>query len=307
MAQPKKKSILSTEINGETIRAALDHLKNKKKAKKTEDEGAVAEQKPQLPIDFTPKTPEVNLLPGRVHEFYAAQDTKKKFLYSGIGIAVAFGALFGVTLYSEAVYESEIAKINDATLSHRTELQGLQPYIDYKNAVDNKRTELNNVVSDYLNIGQINENFHKAANSSGYQVTSISINGNSGEGEAEAANCVNPNPFTPSTGVGCVTFTLVGSGNLSQFYTLLNAPKSGFLNVFVPTVTTAEDGKNTVDGSVSVDASYTFDRYRYLDSPFEPSTEESEETTDESESEAGAETTAPPPARSRMNNPTEGG
>ena len=293
--EQNKKSLLATEINADTIKAVLDHFKNKKRTKLSADETPA---KRDSITEFSPRVPEVDLVPTPIRELYAAQDTKKKFFYAGTGLALAFAAIFGVTLFSAHLYETEIAEINAATEDHRSEIQSLRPYVDYRNAVESKRSELNDFVSGYLDLGRVNEDFQKAVRSAGYQVDSMSVSGIT-SGEAEAANCVNPDPFSQASGVGCITFTLSGNGNLGQLYNAMNSEDNGFLNVFVPSVTKSQEGKNSVDGSVAVDSSYEFDRYRYLATPLdeilrlrnEPPMDETE--TPETSNSEPTQTTAP--------------
>lgn len=259
----KKNSLLSAEINGETIKAAIEYLRTKKTSKQEADSDVVTVD----PIeDFKPRVPEVDLVPANVRESYAAQDTKKRLSYVGSGILATFGILYGVTMFSQNFYEEEIAKISTQTSSHRSQLQKLQPYLDYRNAVEVKRSELNKVTTGYLDLGRVTEEFNKAVSASGYNLSAMAVSG-SASGEAESANCANPDPFTASSGVACLTFTLKGEGNLSNLYNALSTGDNGFLNVFVPTVTKGKDA--TLDGSVAVDTTYNFGRYNYLSTTLE--------------------------------------
>lgn len=200
--------------------------------------------------DFVPGMPEVNLLPPRVKEKYASRDLLSKFIKAGIGIGAVFGLMYGASFVNGMIQEKKISDIKAETATTQSEITSLAPYSTYLQQVEGKRTELSSATSGRMDTGKITKEFKDSVQDSGYNVVSYSLSVAS-DGEGMTGSCVNPDPFTPSTGVACITFSLEGSGNLSKLYTTFNDAEKGFVNIYIPSTTNNDEG-STLDGSVSV-------------------------------------------------------
>lgn len=279
----EKQSFLSQDLSLATIKDMLQS----RKTKRMEDGTSVPDNSQ---VDFKPSTPEVNLLPPHVKELYAAQDLGKKFMIGGGALAAIFGILFGTSIISANIYNSKIDAVNAETSSLNTEISSLQPYASYRTAIDGKRQELASIVSGQVDVAAINADFNAAVEASGYNVSNVSLSLSGAEGGA-GGSCVNPNPFQPAQGIGCVTFSLSGNGNMNELYSNLNAEDSGFVNVFVPSATVTEEGA-TLDGSVAVKDAFAVDKYAELALPLEQvlptTTNNNEESTAPADNAEGA-------------------
>lgn len=200
--------------------------------------------------NFVPGLPEVNLLPPRVKEKYASRDLLAKFIKAGIGVTAVFGLLYGASFVTGLIQENKIDDIKAETATTQNEITGLAPYSGYRQQVESKRTELSSVTNGQMDSGKATKAFKDSVNDAGYKVVSYSLSVAS-DGEGMTGSCVNPDPFTPSTGVACVTFSLEGDGNLGKLYTNFNNSEKGFINIYIPSTTNSEEGA-TLDGSVSV-------------------------------------------------------
>lgn len=200
--------------------------------------------------NFVPGLPEVNLLPPRVKEKYASRDLLAKFIKGGIGVTAVFGLLYGASFVTGLIQENKIDDIKAETATTQNEITALAPYSGYRQQVESKRSELSSVSEGRMDSGKATKAFKDSVQDAGYKVVSYSLSVAS-DGEGMTGSCVNPDPFTPSTGVACVTFSLEGDGNLSKLYTNFNNPEKGFVNIYIPSTTNNEEG-STLDGSVSV-------------------------------------------------------
>lgn len=232
--------------------------------------------------DFVPGMPELNLLPPRVKEKYASRDLLSKFLKAGIGIAGVFALVYGASFVNGIVQEKKIDEIKVETANTQKEITALSPYSGYRQQVEAKRTELASVTSGKMDVGKITKEFNDNVKDSGYKVSSYSLSVAS-DGEGMTGSCVNPDPFTPSTGVACITFSLTGDGNLSKLYTSLNDSEKGFINIYIPSASNTEEG-STLDGSVSVTSKFALEDTENLSLPLDsvisgtPESDESENT-----------------------------
>lgn len=252
-----------------TLSSLRDSLNNIGKKTIKDSSGALVPDNSR--DDYVPGYPEVNLLPQKVKEGYAAQDLLKKFVVGGIATAGVFAILFGVSLVSENIYKEKIEKINTTTAQSQAEITGLDAYSRYRTAVDGKRAEISGVMKGQVDVGLINNNFKKAAEQAGYEISSVSLSVSGGDA-AVSGSCVNPDPFSPATGIGCLTFSLKdtkGSGSMSKLYSIADNPNStGFSNIYVPSALNSEEG-SSIDGSVSVTEKFYLTKYDNLQEPLD--------------------------------------
>lgn len=258
--EKKKKNAMSADLSFDSIRNALNGFGKKTKS----SDGVVVPDNSS--DDFVPGLPEVNLLPPKVKEIYAAKDLGKKFTLWGGGLVGVFALLFGVSFVSANIYEDRIEEINTATAGHQVEISGLNSYSGYRTSIDGKRSEIASVVKGQVDVGAVNTAFKKAAEGAGYDLSSVSLSISGGDA-AVAGACVNPDPFTPATGIGCVTFSLTGDGNLSNLYNI-SGKDSGFVNIYVPSALNGEEGA-TIDGSVSITEKFYLTDYEDLVMPLD--------------------------------------
>lgn len=273
----KPKSKIKKDINFKDILANINSM-GKKTVK--DEKGYVV---PDNSADnYTPDLPEVNLLPGNVKEVYAAEDLGKKVLLAcGATIAV-FGILFGVSIISDNIYKSKVESYNAEISSYHTEISSLKAYSDYRAMVESKRTEISGQMANQVDIGKLANDFNKYATDSGYTTASISVSLSAGA-EALAGSCVNPNPFAPAEGIGCVTFTLATDGkdgSLSKLYENLNKKENGFLNVYIPSSVNGVDG-STMDGSVAITDKFYMNKYKELELSLDEATAVEQAVTEE--------------------------
>lgn len=248
----EKVNLLKQDIDLATI-MALFKKKKKPTAEENVDENAGA--------DFVPALPEVNLLPERIKEVYAAEDLLRKFLLIGAITLGFFGLLWGTSFLMEKNHEKNIAEVQAETMDFQTQATALLPFSSYKDQINAKRQEISSVMTGDINPGSISSDFMKLATSADYDVSSINVTLNSDGG----GTCVNPDPFKPAQGIGCLTFELEGNGNMTQFFSGLSSPDTGFVNPYIPNALTSKDDDTAmVTGSVSfTDKFYTnnFDSY----------------------------------------------
>lgn len=204
--------------------------------------------------DFVPGLPEVNLLPPQIKEKYASRDLLNKFIKGGIGVVALFGLIYGASFVTGLVQEKKIKEIKAEISSTQAEITSLAPIATYRQAVEGKRTALAGVTDGRVDSGKVTQSFKDSAKDAGYDISSYSLSVAT-DGEGMTGSCVNPDPFTPSTGIACITFSLTGDGNLKKLYTTLNDNNKGFINVYIPSATNTEEG-STLDGSVSVTSKF---------------------------------------------------
>lgn len=243
-----------TEKKKSSLNLDLGTLFSKRKTTKN-DEGLAV---PDNSLDnYVPALPEVNLLPPSVKEKYASQDMAVKFAKTGVAIATVFGLIFTAGWVMDMVQDSKLNQINAETQSINIEIQALAPYSQYLTEIEAKRQSLSQALSGTVDTGAITQDFKKLAKNAGYELNSYSLSVQNGDGALEGS-CVNPDPFTPSSGIGCINFTLEGDGNLGNLYKEFNKEGSGFINIYVPS-TSNEGEDSSVNGSVSVTTKYALD------------------------------------------------
>lgn len=215
--------------------------------------------------EFIAPMPEVNILPETVKESYAAQDLMKKFIMGAIAAIGIFALLWGVSIVLQGVNDKKINTVMETTSQHNQEASSLKPYSGYRGEVEQKRSELASKMSTDINVGKINQDFTNAATASGYTVSSItlSLNGDGG------GSCVNPDPFNPAQGIGCINFSLTGNGSMGAFLNSLSKPKSGFVNAYIPNALSSSAEGATVDGSVGVTQDFYTKKYETLNQPLD--------------------------------------
>lgn len=236
----EKVNLLKQDIDLATIMALF------KKKKKAVDEKMIDED---AGADFVPSLPEVNLLPERIKEVYAAEDLLRKFMLIGAATLGFFGLLWGASFMLEHSNEKKIAEVQDQTAQYQAESASIQPYASYKDQIAAKRMEISSVMTSDISPGKISSDFREIARTANYDVTSINVTLNSEGG----GTCVNPDPFQPAQGIGCLTFELQGNGSMIELFSGLNDKETGFVNPYIPSAlaATGDESEPMVTGSVS--------------------------------------------------------
>lgn len=251
----EKVNLLKQDLDLATIMALFKRKKNHVEEEDV-DENAGA--------DFVPDLPEVNVLPSGVKEVYAAEDLLKKFMYGGAAAIGFFALLWGAGFGLEQMNEARIAEVNEQAMQYQSEATMLQPYAGYKDLIDTKRNELSTAMNGDVNPGSISSSFKDIAQSAGYTVTSVNVTLNSEGG----GSCVNPDPFQPAQGIGCLTFDLEGSGSMNRLFDGLQDTERGFVNPYIPSALGATgDSEPVITGSVSFNEVFYTGMYDSLSLP----------------------------------------
>lgn len=215
--------------------------------------GAEEDTEPQINRNinapFTPTNPGINLIPQAVLDGYALQRLQTQFAKAIVILIASIIALWGVLFGLEKVNEMRVNNAEAEAQQYRSEVQALQPYADYRDSVQNKRTTIGEKMSTEVDTGAIVEEITNAGNSAGVSVSSSLtidvLNGASEGAEATTAQtiseCAAANPFATEQSIGCVSFT--GSGdreNVAEFIRLLEE-NPNFNNAFVPSTSGGEN------------------------------------------------------------------
>lgn len=226
---------------------------------------------------FTPGLPIVNLMPDAVLEEYDANDLKAKFSKIGLIFIGAFAVIWIVSLILGGINQKKIDTITADTSSISQQVRALTPFATYRTDVQAKRTALATQMAQEIDPGKINSAFGQIASKAGFAVNSlsVSVSGAAASGATPAAGgtCVNPDPFSSVSGIGCLTFSLTpnAGASLTELYAGLNKADSGFVNAYIPkaVLTATADGKTTVDGSASFADSFYTKAYATYNNPLD--------------------------------------
>lgn len=269
-----KESFLKQDFNMATIKGLLP------KAKKS-----TGKEMPSLGnSEYSPSLPEVNMLPGSVKETYAAEDLRNKWIKVTAGMVLGLVAIYGISIVTENINQGKVDEISAVTASLQSETVALTPYAAYRTQVEGKRSELSSKMSGQINIAAINTKFNAAVSGAGYEIKSISLT-LSGDAGGGGGSCVNPDPFNPSTGIGCLSFSLTDSGNgsMTKFLSSLNEPGTGFVNAYIPNAITSSEEGASIDGSVSVEPSFLTNQYESFTLPIDSITQATTEAPAQTE------------------------
>lgn len=221
---------------------------------------------------YKPRLPEVNLLPANIKEEYVAKELGGKFKKTIAGVVIAFAVIGGISFVTGSMNQKKIDNITAETSAINAQVQQMTPFDTYQKAVQTKRTQLSAAMDKDLKIAELNANFINAATSSGYGVQKISVSSGSADASGTGGNgaCVNPDPFSPTVGVGCVSFSLTGDGNLANFFLELNKEDKGFVNAYVPKANLGSgDQVALVEGTVGFTELYYSKKFSSLTNPIE--------------------------------------
>jgi len=249
-----KESFLKQEFSMDTFK----NLLNSKKKQKDNPEEEIS----HAPIvNYVPSLPEVNMLPETVKETYAAEDLRNKWLKGTAGLVLSLAAVYGISVVTDNINQGKIDEIAATTAGYQTETSALTPYSGYRTSVEAKRTELAAKMAGQVDIADVNSKFTAAATGAGYSISSISLSLSGAEGGV-SGSCVNPDPFNPATGIGCISFSLKdnGNGSMTKLLSTLNAKETGFVNAYIPNAIAGEEG-STIDGSVSIEQTFLTNQY----------------------------------------------
>lgn len=221
---------------------------------------------------FTPELPLINLIPAEVIQGYELKALQQKFI-KGIGLlTVIILALWGVLFGLEKITEMRVASAQSEAAAYGQQVQALQPYADYRESVQNKRTTIGEKMSTEVDTGSIIEELRNIASSTGVSLSSsIQISVNTGETEGNVsggnsgAGCQSADPFTSQPSIGCVTFSGEGERtDVADFIENLNS-HDYFNNTFVPETTSGETSQFT--GSVNYTGGFLTNSYADLLTP----------------------------------------
>lgn len=219
--------------------------------------------------EFVPALPSVNLIPASVIEGYQLQALQARFV-KGIGVLVVVVlALWGVLFGLEKISEMRVAQAQEEAAAYGSQVQALQPYADYRDSVQGKRTTIGEKMATEVNTGEVVDELKSIASSSGVSLSeSVQISVSTGEeatGEGSAASggtCQSSDPFTSQPSIGCITFTGEGPrGDVADFIEELNS-HDNFNNTFIPETTSGES--QTFNGTVNYTGGFLTNAYADL-------------------------------------------
>lgn len=261
----EKVNLLKQDLDLKTIMAMF----SKGKTKKVDSEVLPDNSN----INFIPVLPEVNMLPESVKETYAAEDLRKRFMIGGAALVLAFAGLWGVSLVTAGINQAKVDEIASSTASYQSEISTLAPYSAYRTQIESKRTDLASKMGTDIDVATVNNRFTAAARSAGYDINSVSLTISGADGAA-SGSCVNPDPFTPASGIGCLNFSLKdnGGGSMTKFFAAVNTKDSGFVNAYIPKALAGgggPEGGATIEGSVSITQAFYTNKYESLTLPLD--------------------------------------
>lgn len=232
--------------------------------------GKAANQINPEEFTFSPKNPKVNVIPAELTEKYEVKGIIRKTAGVVAGVAVIFGLIYaGGAAYAGVLnseLEAKVAERNDLT----AEVTALSPYQDYKTAVDAKRTTLSGEVSTDVNFGTIYQNVFDVSQNNNVSITTLSVTQTTGE---EEGSCLNPDPFTEVQGlIGCITIEGQAqnpSGADAFVSQLVALPGGGYINPFITSISTTEDGGTNFNGTVSFTDKLYSNKYAELALPLQ--------------------------------------
>lgn len=262
-ATEEKVSFLKQDFSMDTFKTLLNS-KKKSKDSNPDDEAPVG------PIaTYVPSLPEVNMLPERVKETYAAEDLRNRWVKGTAGLVIGLVAIFGISVVTDNINKGKIDEIATTTAGYQTETSALTPYSGYRTSIEAKRTELAAKMAGQVDVAEVNSKFTAAATGAGYSISSVSLSLSGAEGGV-SGSCVNPDPFNPATGIGCISFSLKdnGNGSMTRLLSTLNAKDTGFVNAYIPNAIAGEEG-STIDGSVSIEQSFLTNQYESFTLPLD--------------------------------------
>jgi hypothetical protein len=220
-------------------------------------------------VSFVPTLPIVNVIPFGIVEKYQIKGLVRKFGLASIGIVAIFGlGALGVLGY----ISSQQSKIDALSAQQETlsqESEELAPYQAYNLSVDGKRTALEGVTGEDVNMGAIYENINSASTSSTITITTLSVAQNKA-GE-DASSCINPDPFASAESnvkiIGCVV--LEGGGDNKDQVNGFLAELEGiggdtpaYINPFISSFsTTSEPGEGARASNFSATIAFTSSLY----------------------------------------------
>lgn len=269
----------------------------------------VAPVQPEQAMDknFNAGEPGVNLIPDTVLKRYAVQKLKKQFgIASALIVVVLVLAFVGKGFISNS-QEAVLADLDEEAANLSATAQTLTASRSYVERVDAKRNALVGRLGNDINYSATLDAIRNAADQSNITLSSIQLSpastnadltGGAAGGDPSAAQgalCPSPDPFNPSSGIACITFS--GEGASIDSATAFGAALKGnnaFLNAYIQNVTTVEDKVN-FEGSVSITPDLYNTRFNYLRTPIMEMIQQTEDdgtATDTSEEAVQQETDA---------------
>lgn len=226
----------------------------------------------ELPV-YVPSIPEVNLLPDVIKEEYVAKELTQKFKIAVISIIGVIIAVWILSFITNGVNQGKIDTIANETTQFNVQASKLTPFESYRTQIEAKRSLFADKMANDINYTELNNKFFAAAASNGFSVKAYSVAGTAvaADGSVAAGGaCVNPDPFSSVSGIGCITFSISGNGDLNGFFNALNKADSGFVNVFVPKANIGtSDGTASVEGTVSFQDVFYTKRYATYSAPLD--------------------------------------
>lgn len=220
-------------------------------------------------VKFTPRTPEINIIPAYVLEDYKTAAIRNKFIAVAATLALGFAGLFVYQAVSASQHEQSLDALNARTSELNAEVRQLKVYEQYQQGVLDKRTAIGTTMNTDIALGQIAEALNTAASANGVTITGMSISVNS-DPTSGSGECVNPDPFTTTSSVGCVTFTGTASGRgaVEGFLRELENT-NGLVIPYIPNYVSGEgEGGNAISGSVAFTEEFQSQRFAELLVPY---------------------------------------
>ncbi len=176
-------------------------------------------------FQYLPTIPVVNVVPNSVFEKYQVKGVLRKLFLIALVIAVVIGGIWAGGQWLIGQQNSQSATLQGQASDLQNQTGVLQPYLDFQNAVDAKRTTLYGATQNDINLGAIYAAFLLATAEYSVDLPQLSFGVSvAGQGSgcvAEPYQVSDPNaPAEPGL-IGCIS--LQGS---SDSYATVN----GFLN-----------------------------------------------------------------------------
>lgn len=226
--------------------------------------------------------PGVNILPPETMRRQRNRTLVRRFVTTGIAIAVVAAVCFGGSVALGIVHQRQLDDIRATNAGLNGQIAKLQPYASYQSSLDNARKTVSTSLSTDLDVGRLLTDLNSVAARYGVTYTQISVTTTSGTttgtvggttaSSSATGQCLNPDPFNPSTSIGCITLSgdTQSQANATAFFNQFNSQK-GFLNGFISGLTTASnsDGgnKSSFNGTVAFDNAFYSNKYRSYASP----------------------------------------
>jgi len=240
-------------------------LRSKPTEKVVEDENEEVDSSGFPAINYKPTLPRINVLPDEITAKYETAALARKFGVGVIAAAVLVCATFGGGVLLNMQHQKALAGLDGQTTQLQSDITALQPFQLYKDGVEAKRTSLSTALTSDVDMASILDDLNSQAgnNNVTFDTVDVSLSATAsadtaaGGAAATGGECFNPDPFSATATIGCITLS-GNSSNKDEVTGFFNGLDStdGFVNSFISSVTNTNsetDGNTTqFNGSISI-------------------------------------------------------